>query len=86
MLAPGDSRIWSELGRNKANGTELSEAAAALNKAIALDPDAAAPHNIAGILLARTGIPVEAEVQFREAVRIDPNFGEARQISRDCSP
>ena len=51
----------------------------AFRAAVALIPDSAPAHNNLGVALASAGAVAEAATHFAEAVRLQPDFTEARQ-------
>ena len=67
--APIVTAISASSTRRKASSTE---AIAAYQRAISLDPDHANAHGNLGVLLRATGKPVEAEAAYRTAIRLDP--------------
>jgi predicted CXXCH cytochrome family protein len=83
-LAPDRAALWYELALARLdqlnlNQRNLGEATAALQKAIAIDPDLAEAHNtLAGVWLA-TGDTAKAEASVREAIRIRPDFADAQK-------
>ena len=74
---PDDASLWAALGLVDGEAEEPSEAAIALKKAIALDPDVPGPYLSLSILLTRSGALDAAEVNLREAIRIQPNSAQA---------
>ncbi len=75
--APNDPATWRELGLTYQAQGKTEEAVAALLKAIELDPDMPEAHNNLGVIWS-TGNPAKAEQAFREAIRIQPDYGDAR--------
>ncbi len=69
-LAPDDANPWHELGLTYRAQGDRSAAIAALQKAIALDPDLPEAHNNLGILRL-------SDADFLEAIRIQPDYADA---------
>jgi len=51
-----------------------------------LAPDSAAAHNNLGVALASTGAVKEAAGHFQQAVRLQPDFAEARRNLEAATP
>lgn len=64
--------------RAEAAGGRDASALALYDRAVALDAGIAALHNNRGVALAALGRKDEARAAFREALRLDPGFGPAR--------
>jgi tetratricopeptide (TPR) repeat protein len=58
---------------------DLEDALYDCDAAIALDPKSAEAHNLRGLILDLLGSKGEAIQSYREAVRLDPTFEDARQ-------
>jgi tetratricopeptide (TPR) repeat protein len=84
VRATPDSYIaYENLGQALRERGQLEEAQASYLKALAFTPAgspayAAVIHNSLGLVLTRQGKPEEALVHFAEAVRLNPDFAEAR--------
>ena len=77
QLAPADARAWNALGQAALDGGQLPAAVSALSRALMLDAELPAAHNGIGVALAESGGDMEkAAAEFREAIRIQPNYGE----------
>jgi len=77
--SPEDPDATHLLGLIRSEQDNNEEAISLIEKAISLRPEAAPfHHNIAGIYR-RTGRLDDAEIQFREAIRLKPDYGEAYQ-------
>jgi len=70
-LAEDDARAWFVLGELYEATGRLNEAAAAFEKAIAVDPDEPAFHTRLGIVFLRQGMPTNAERKFRKAMELE---------------
>ena len=76
---PGNADAQHLLGLIRADEDRYEESIALITEAIRIKPNASAfHHNIAGIYR-RLGAVGEAERQFREAIRLKPEYGEAYQ-------
>lgn len=62
----------------------LSEALSDCELAIEYDPEFAEAHNLHGLILDAMGQTSEAIAAYREALRLNPNLGEARANLRDA--
>ena len=86
-IAPADARAWNALGQTALDGGEAPRAIAALKQALTLDTELPAAHNGIGVALAESGDLENAWAEFLEAIRIQPNYGEAYGATgRTCSP
>jgi Tfp pilus assembly protein PilF len=77
QIAPANADAWHELGEVYLRQGRPADAAAALRKALDLDREIAEVHNAFGVILAQSHDP-RADQAFREAVRIGPEYVEAR--------
>jgi predicted CXXCH cytochrome family protein len=75
-LAP-NAGVWVQVGVARLQQGRTADALAALEKAIALDPDLAEAYNSIGAIGLETGDPSRAETALRNAIRIQPNYAEA---------
>jgi Flp pilus assembly protein TadD len=70
-------------GARRMRGGDVAGADKALREAVAVGPGSAVAHATFGVLLARIGRLDEAEIEFSEAVRLDPgNPGFASNLAR----
>jgi predicted CXXCH cytochrome family protein len=76
-VAPADPRAWNTLGQVQLDLADFRGALNSLKQALTLDLEMPEAHNGKGIALARTGDPAAGEAEFREAIRVLPNYGEA---------
>jgi TolB-like protein/Tfp pilus assembly protein PilF len=77
------SNVWSDLGQEFLGGASaqaaFTQARAAVNTALALDPDLAIAHSAKGnLLLSADSDWTGAEAQFRRALQLDPNSAAAK--------
>ena len=70
QLAPDDARSWQQLGELYVKQGKKAEAAVALRKSLALDPEVPETHYALGILLSDAA-------SFIEAVRLQPDYAAA---------
>ncbi len=70
-LAEDDARAWFVLGELYEATGRLNEAAAAFEKAIAIEPDEPAFHTRLGLVFLRQGMPTNAERKFRKAMELE---------------
>jgi tetratricopeptide (TPR) repeat protein len=75
--APGKFRPWYNLGTLLGPLGRLDEARAALEKAIAIQPDDSQAHNQLGNVYLISGNLHRAEAEYREAVRLESRNAEA---------
>jgi tetratricopeptide (TPR) repeat protein len=73
----------SQMGDALALERRFNEAAARYRESLKFDPNNARTHYILGIALARGGSPDEARAQFTEALRLKPDYSEARDRLRE---
>jgi tetratricopeptide (TPR) repeat protein len=81
--APGDQGLptyYFLLGRYREGEGKIDEAAAALRRAVALDPKSAEPRAELAALYARADRPAEAVAAAEDAVKVDPKNREANRI------
>jgi tetratricopeptide (TPR) repeat protein len=79
QLYPADARFWQGLGNVYADQGRKTEAVAALQKSLELDPDVPEAHLLMGRLFGQPGGDLaRAEASTREAIRLWPNFAQAR--------
>ncbi|MDE0101077.1 MAG: tetratricopeptide repeat protein [Bryobacterales bacterium] len=74
----GDSRTFHNLGLVRLQAGRPGEAAVALRTACDLEPDSPDSHNALASALYELGDPLGAEREFREAVRLRPDYRLAR--------
>ena len=74
----GDSRTYHNLGLVRLQAGRPDEAAVALRTACALEPDSPDSRNALASALYESGDPLGAEREFREAVRLRPDYRLAR--------
>jgi Tfp pilus assembly protein PilF len=72
-LSPS-AATWVQLGLVQAQAGKVRESIAALERAIALDPDLPDAYSTAGAIQLELGDTAAAEKKFREALRIQPNY------------
>jgi tetratricopeptide (TPR) repeat protein len=70
-IAEGQARAWLSLGR-VLEKTKPEEAIAAYRKASALRPEDPEPHLAAGLLLEKENKFSEAEIEYKQALALDP--------------
>ena len=75
-VSPGDALLWYQLGLAHSSAGRESEAMAAFEKSVALDPDLAEPRNLLGAALAAKGDLDGAQREFLAALQIHPDFPE----------
>jgi tetratricopeptide (TPR) repeat protein len=75
--APASPANWNELGLAYEALGKTSDAVAAINNALRLDPDLAEAHNNLGSVRLTSRDPKRAEPAFREAIRIRPDYADA---------
>lgn len=73
-----DAPAWTQLGLVEQAQGKASDAAAAFEKAIQLDPDMVEAYNSIGSLCLGQGEVKQAEAALRNAIRIQPNYAPAR--------
>ena len=73
-----DAEALVDLGNVYLRQGRLDAAEHALQKAIGINPDLPAAHNVLGLVRLRNADPRTAEAAFREAIRIDPDLAEAQ--------
>ena len=71
-----EAPIYRAQGYDAQQRGDMIEARSAYQKAVALDPGYAAPHNDLGVLFEQEGRLEEAEVAYRRALTLDPNYPE----------
>lgn len=76
-ITPNVAQLHYKLAIAMDRQGDISAETAALEKAVQLNPELAVAHNQLGFLASQRGDPIEAEHQFREALRAAPNFTEA---------
>jgi tetratricopeptide (TPR) repeat protein len=76
-LSPTDAFSYSNLGIVYYQLNQYENAIDALNSAKALDPNDAKTRNYLGCAESQKGWQEVAEKEFRKAIEIDPNFGDA---------
>jgi predicted CXXCH cytochrome family protein len=80
-VAPNDALLWYQLGiahSSRERGAEPeTEAIAAFEKAVTLDPDLAEAHNLLGAALAGKGELDRAEKELLSALRVNPDLPDA---------
>jgi tetratricopeptide (TPR) repeat protein len=76
-LSPTDAFSYSNLGIVYYQLNQYENAIDALNAAKALDPTDAKTHNYLGCAESQKGWQEVSEKEFRKAIEIDPNFGDA---------
>lgn len=74
---PESALKWHELGLAYQSLGKTAEAAQAIGKALALDPDLPEAHNNLGSVWFARGDTALAEPEFREAIRIRPDYTDA---------
>jgi tetratricopeptide (TPR) repeat protein len=75
--SPEEVRAWSLLASMAADARQVEEGMQWAQRAMAADPLAAAPRYAAGRLLETAGRYDEAEVNYREAIRLAPDHARA---------
>jgi predicted CXXCH cytochrome family protein len=75
--APGAASGWVQLGLVQLGEGKTSDAIAAFEKALQLDPDLPDAYNLAGAIWFETGDSVKGEAALRNAIRIQPNHAPA---------
>jgi tetratricopeptide (TPR) repeat protein len=73
-----DAEALTDLGGVYLRQDRLNEAQTVLQKAIEINPDLPAAHNVLGLALLRKGELNNANSEFRESIRIQPDFSEAQ--------
>ncbi len=73
-----DSEALTDLGGVYLRQDRLDEAQTVLQKAIEINPDLPAAHNLFGLARLRKGELKDADSEFRESIRIQPDFSEAQ--------
>jgi predicted CXXCH cytochrome family protein len=80
-VAPNDALLWYQLGIAESSterGAEReTEAIAAFEKSVALDPDLAEAHNLLGAALAGKGDLNGAENEWQRALQVNPDLPDA---------
>jgi len=76
--SPNTAATWNNLGALYLISNRNADAAAAFSRAIAIDPLLAGAHNGLGVAHARQGDVNRAVEEWREALRIRPDFEDAR--------
>ena len=72
-----DARMLANLGQALIESGKVDEAARALDRAVAANPDLPEPHDLNGLVWLRRGDAARAEAGFREALRIQPDLATA---------
>jgi tetratricopeptide (TPR) repeat protein len=80
LLNGGEPSLNINLGAALAQAGRTEDAIAALNEAIARRPDSADAHANLGNVLAARGDWAAARREYQEALRLDPNHANARQV------
>ena len=75
---------YKNLAKSYAEFGKLDEAVRLYQSALQITPDDARIRNKLGILFARTDELAKALVQFKEAVRLDPGYDDAKYNLRRC--
>ena len=73
-----DAEALADLGNVYLRQGKFDQAQQVLQKAIGINPDLPAAHNLLGLERLRKNDPRGAEAEFREAIRIQPDLAEAR--------
>ena len=76
---PNDAFNLTVLGRVKFDEGDYDAALDALSRASKLDPQNPRILNFLGVALAQKGLRVQAETAFRQAIQIDPGYGDAHK-------
>lgn len=76
---PDDAFNLTVLGRVKFEEGDNDAALDALSRAAKLDPRNPQIQNFLGVALAQKGLRVPAETAFRNAIEMDPNYGDAQK-------
>lgn len=76
--SPNAAATWTNLGALYLTTGRAGDAIAALTRAVAANPALATAHNALGVAYARQGDRNRAVEEWREALRIRPDFGDAR--------
>ncbi len=79
VQAPNDAFNLTVLGRVKFEEGDDDAALDALSRASKLDPQNPRILNFLGVALAQKGLRVQAETAFRQAIQIDPEYGDAHK-------
>ena len=82
--APTDAKAWCRLAEGMRAAGHAGPAREAAQRALSLDPQAAAPFNMLGFLAQDAGDLAAARDYHRRALSIDPHFGEARVGLAQC--
>jgi predicted CXXCH cytochrome family protein len=78
-LYPGNAPAWQKLGEVYVKQRQKAEALDTLRKSVELDPDVPEAHYALGTLWSQPGgDPQRAEASFREAIRLQPDYAQAR--------
>jgi Flp pilus assembly protein TadD len=76
--SPRFVEAWVNLGYVELLRGNFEQAGSDFARARALNRDLPAPHHALGLLSEKAGRGVEAEVHYREALKVDPGFAPAR--------
>lgn len=82
-LVPGDARLWHQLAQSHHAVGDLPDALAAVDRALALDPDHAAAHFERGLVAAHSA-PAEAAASFARAAALGHQPLQARTNQSTC--
>jgi predicted CXXCH cytochrome family protein len=78
-LAPDDALLWQELGQVYMKQGQTPEAVAALKKSLELNGEVPQTHQLLGTLWTQRSEDVaQAEGAYREAIRLQPDYAQAR--------
>ena len=76
---PDDATSWLQLGQTYIRLGRESDALSALRQALSLDPGVPETHYALALLLSKPGgDAVRAEAEWREAIRLQPDYSQAR--------
>jgi tetratricopeptide (TPR) repeat protein len=77
-LAPQARQLYMQAEADYKKGVKLAKVLTGCDQAIQMAPQWAAPHNLRGAVLDDLGRKTEALQAYRQAVRLDPSFEDAR--------
>src|SRR5262249_10794679 len=78
-LVPDEVPAWLELGQTYVRLGREADALSALEPSLTLDPGVPETHDALALLLSKPGgDAVRAEAEWREAIRLQPDYSQAR--------
>jgi predicted CXXCH cytochrome family protein len=76
---PDDAISWMQLGQTYVRLEQQTDAFSALRRALSLDPGVPETHYALALLLSKPGgDSMQAETEWREAIRLQPDYSQAR--------